>query len=436
MILDPKVTPNVVLRQIKRDSITADVKSATVEFCYDSENDRFTESMGATKVRFGPKRAHKKEYPADMWRSEIEKYLNWGYRFVTDQITKVHSLVVDGVYKPLKDKFQEAFIKAAVEANDETMKASFTMSIEEIPKDCIDKANEIMISMQQELADKTLDIASFNAYLTEFFTALPIAISKADNYFASYDDYEHYTDVISRLQEKLDAMIQQLRKLSTFKAKADERPTIIEANNLEMRNVTKDEKQKILEYMSDQKNNYVRAWKVTNRDTEKRFEEYCKSEGLTDENGISHLWHGTGFGNMWSIMKSGLYLNPALIKANVPICGKMFGYGLYFAPYCRKSMNYTSASSAMYHGESGGQKGGFMFIFKVATGNPYWIAREGGSRPNHWNDFHEDHPNKHCLWAERGQNGSVGRLCFDEVVVYQECQATVEYIVEFSDITK
>jgi poly [ADP-ribose] polymerase len=434
---------------VSRDKITRAVSSETVEFNAILDKEIFTISSGKTQVRFGKNRERNIEYPISNWSSEINRYLNKGYQFVTDKKNKKHEIHVVGEFKEIANKIMRKFVESIISANDEKLKQDYTKSIEEIPKECINKANKILVDMQTELENESFTVNSFNMYLKDLFTQLPIAVSKQDGYFATTIDYEHFSSIISTLQEKLDNICQQLRD---FKAEAKankegtlERKTVLEANNLEMRDVTLEEKQKILEYMSDQSQNYVRAWHVTNFETEKRFQEYCNEHEITEENGgISHLWHGTGFENLWSIFKSGLYLNPELIKSGVRICGKAFGYGIYFAPYCRKSMGYTSARGAMYRG--GSENGGYLLIFKVATGNPYYYYRgtdkngaklENHYRPNHWDDFHKHIPNCDVLWAEAGQEGddTIRRLCYDEVIAYQECQATIEYVVEFSNIS-
>ncbi len=440
-ILDPKEAPFITLRLVSQDRISRAIKSETVEFNAFLDKGIFVISSGKTQVKFGKNRTMKTEKPISDWSSEVNKYLNRGFQFVTTKQVQKRKFKVTNGFKAIADKVLSKFIESIVVANDEKLKQEYSKSIEEIPAECIEQANKILINMQKDLEDDSLTAQSFNTYLKELFVQLPIAISKQDGYFATSSNKKHFEDTISTLQDKLDSICQQLRTFNEEEERAKKGDscleTILEANNLEMRNVTEDEKKKILECMSDQSDNYVRAWHVTNHATEKRFQDYCKQEGLTEENGISHLWHGTGFENLWSIFKSGLYLNPEAIKSNVRICGKAFGYGLYFAPYCKKSMGYTSAAGAMHRGDSS-NKGGYILIFKVATGKPYDIYKEGHKRPNHWEDFHRDHPDRHCTWAGGDLPGANGlkRLAYDEVIVYQECQATIEYVVEFSDITR
>lgn len=437
-ILDPNENPNVTLRLIRRDPVTRAVTSETVQFDALLGQNIFTITSGKTQAKFGKNKEREVKKPLTEWSNEIKLYLSRGFSFVTTEKTQKKSFKVSQDFAAIKNQALSLFIKQIVEANDEKMQSEFTKSIEEIPKECINRANKILIILQDELDNESLTVSTFNDYVKQIFVQLPISVSKQDNYFATVQDPRFFESVIQKLQERLDTICQQLRTFSEEKEIAEKNKpsqTILEANNLEMREVTDEaEKEAIKKMMSDQAHNYVRAWKVTNLVTERRFQEYCNKENLTEECGISHLWHGTGFENIWSIFKSGLYLNPEMIKSKVRICGKVFGYGLYFAPYCRKSMRYTFSTKTTHRG--GKSSGGYLLIFKVATGKPYDIYREGGKRPSHWEDFHREHPECHCTWARANLPSINGlqRLNYDEVIVYQECQATIEYVVEFSDI--
>ena len=439
-IFNPDECPYMTLRLVNTDKITREVKSETVEFQVNAEKNTFTVSSGRTQVKFGKNKNRTNEKPLSLWENEVKSYLNRGFEFVTTEKVQKKTFSVITGFVDIKNKMIRKFVESIVEANDENLKQTYSKSIKEIPAECIKNASKILIEMQTDLQNDALNVGSFNRYLKALFTQLPIAVSKQDGYFAYSEDKKHFETVISSLQEKLDAIEQQLRDFNEEKSRVESgkvpQKTILDANNIEMREITPEEKAKILEMMSDQSQNFVRAWKVTNTVTEKRFQDYCDKEGLSEEWGISHLWHGTGFENLWSIFKSGLYLNPELIKSGVRICGKAFGYGLYFAPYCRKSMGYTSSCAAI-HRSGGSNRGGYLLIFKVATGKPYDIYNEGHNRPNHWEDFHRDHPDRHCTWAGGDLPGANGlmRLAYDEVIVYQECQATIEYVVEFGDIS-
>lgn len=76
------------------------------------------------------------------------------------------------------------------------------------------------------------------------------------------------------------------------------------------------------------------------------------------------LFHGTRMSNFCSILKKGLILNPETL--GVPIAGKMFGNGCYFANCVTKSLGYTSYRNSFNIGA--------MFICEVALGNQYKLV--------------------------------------------------------------
>ena len=73
------------------------------------------------------------------------------------------------------------------------------------------------------------------------------------------------------------------------------------------------------------------------------------------------LFHGTRLSNYCSILKKGLILNPEIL--GVPIAGKMFGNGCYFANCITKSLGYTSYNSSFNIGA--------IFICEVALGRQH-----------------------------------------------------------------
>jgi poly [ADP-ribose] polymerase len=71
----------------------------------------------------------------------------------------------------------------------------------------------------------------------------------------------------------------------------------------------------------------------------KTFENYCHN---IDNHML--LFHGSPQNCILSILKRDFYLDPGKIKdINIQIAGKLFGYGVYFADCCSKSMNYCRA---------------------------------------------------------------------------------------------
>lgn len=105
------------------------------------------------------------------------------------------------------------------------------------------------------------------------------------------------------------------------------------------------------------------------------------------------------------------------------ISGKMFGNGTYFAPLAKKSLRYTSRNGATY--TNGSEDSGFLAIYKVATGKHYDVTASDSSLT--WKNLQAKCPGAHCTWAHAGTH-----LINDEVIVYQDCQSTIEYLIEMS----
>lgn len=71
------------------------------------------------------------------------------------------------------------------------------------------------------------------------------------------------------------------------------------------------------------------------------------------------VFHGSKNENFWSILKSGLKLNP---KASVT--GKMLGLGIYGADKAIKSLNYTSIKGSSW--ARGTSSVGYLAVFAFA----------------------------------------------------------------------
>ena len=424
-----EVASFVELRFVHINSITGASTNETVTFEKIDGTDSFVVTSGATQIKRGPKKERKEEYPIEDWNYQLARFIRKGFDPVSLEKAAEIEINIGNGYVPLSDKELQSFVEDMIRANDEMIEASYSVKITDIPKEHISHAQEALIKLSSER--DSLSVHEFNDILMkDIMTYIPRPTSNLKKSLASKP--EDFEAIITKEQEFLDNLNSLLKNKRVDGGKYD----ALSANGLVGRKVTEDEEKYLKELMTDRSSQYIRAWKVSNKETEKAFNDYCKDQGFTEENGINHLFHGTGFENIWSIYKNGLYLNPEVLKSNVRICGKAFGYGLYFAPYCYKSMGYASTRYAAHYSGSSSSDTGYLLVFKVATGNPYYIYRDkNASRPNHWEDFHMEHPENHCCWAEAGGPNldcGLNRLAMDEVIVYQQQQATIEYIVEFN----
>ena len=109
--------------------------------------------------------------------------------------------------------------------------------------------------------------------------------------------------------------------------------------------------------------------------------------------------------------------------ANAVITGKMFGYGLYFADNCRKSLNYTSFQGSYWAG--GTQNQAYLAMYDVHIGNPLIIKKH-----QKWcYDLSDEKLKKRGAYDSLFAKGGAD-LINNEYIVYNEAQCTVRYLVE------
>jgi hypothetical protein len=123
---------------------------------------------------------------------------------------------------------------------------------------------------------------------------------------------------------------------------------------------------------------------------------------------VKEVWHGSGEGNLLSILKSGLRVSP---PSTTYLTGKMFSDGHYGALDSSKSMQYT-------FGRFGGNSGtsGWLFVMDFSLGNTFYIKSYGGSRPSGYDS----------IWAKKENTG----LRFDELIVPKDNQVRIKYLLE------
>jgi len=450
-ILDYKENPVLTFRKVSaQNTITRDVSSQTTTFEADISNGRFTVTSGNTNVRFGHNKMRTQTYALADWGNVIAYYQNLGFKFISN--SKVERLSAsftktskDEDYKPLANKKQQEFLDGLIKAQFDSYTETFSKTIDNIPKNCIDNASAVLLQMQKMLNQGGLTYKEYNLGLRAVYEQIPLIPKRNQNPFLQYNDVKLFQENIDKFRENVEKLAKARKEYDEIVAMANAQgsksdKTYLETFNLNMKPITSKQKKEILEWLSDISSAFVGGYQISNPKNEEKLNEYAKSRGCTEENGgIIHLFHGTDTENILSIWKNGLYLDPAVLNSNVTISGKAFGYGSYFAPYARKSLGYTSGRGSVW--KNGSSRTAYLLIFKVCVGNPYYIYtgtdKKGNKyeklhRPNHWVDFHKDFPDCDSVWAEKGQSGdmTIRRLNYDEVIVYREDQSSLEYIIE------
>ena len=285
-----------------------------------------------------------------------------------------------------------------------------------------------MIESAQEILDdlahcSSLPVDAFNKSLLDLFSTIPRSMGTVSHYLAS--SVCDYQEIIDREQKLLDIMRGQVITATTAIPVSSNEPvsdkTILEAFGLSMEEATPNEVEKIKKLMRSQVGKFRRAWRVTNNETQERFDKFVKDEQIAH---TKLLWHGSRTENFWSIMRTGLKLRPT----NAILTGSMFGHGCYFANSCSKSIGYTSLHGSRWAG--GSSQRAFMCLFDVAYGTPYDVYQFDSKYYDlDYNKLQKFKKGAHCLHAHADK----GMLHKDEIVVYKEAQMTIRYLIEIGD---
>lgn len=371
-------------------------------------------------ISIGRHRPRSYVLPIEEWETVFHRKAARGY--LVTKTCKMEKKILQGGgpsvngthYKPIEDASVEQIVTRLLEATSAFLDSSYRIKIDDISDEMIAYGKSILNQLAEGF--EKMSVAEFNNKLKTLYAAIPRRIDNLSKRLAKRK--LEFNDMVAEEQELFDIMVSRVRSGQELNA-FTETPTVLEAFHLGWRDVTEEEEKMIKKKLGNSSPKFIKAWKVTNNSTESRFNAYCNKEGLTDDSGISHLFHGSRTENFWSIVTKGLTINPS----NVVISGKMFGNGTYFAPLAKKSLRYTSRNGATY--TNGSEDSGFLAIYKVATGKHYDVTASDSSLT--WKNLQAKCPGAHCTWAHAGAH-----LINDEVIVYQDCQSTIEYLIEMS----
>lgn len=326
-------------------------------------------------------------------------------------------------YKPIEDKEINEVFNLFISSSAQFIKDNYTVTAEKITEKMIKEAerdlNKLNIIASSNSSTKMYD---FNRTLQELFTDIPRKMSRvSDNLAKKESDFEK---IIQNEKDMIDNVRGIVMKSKTNDTEKNNNMTVLEAFGLKVRKIDYDEEDKIINSLgydyngTKVENRYLRAFAIENTKTQKAFEQYIEINGIKKDQ-IIQSFHGSKVENWASILKQGLSLNP-----NAVVTGKMFGNGLYFAPECRKSLNYMDTKGSRWN--NGKRETGYCAIFEVALGNPYKPNRILGRY------FNKDNlpTGTHSVVAEKTNRNL--NLKNDEYIVYDQSACTVKYIMEMT----
>lgn len=376
------------------------------------------DSWTATYGRIGSG-SQTRTYPMSQWNSKYNEKINKGYVDQTDLIKDLISTEKpkQSEYKEIENKVIAEIVERLQAMARKAISENYTISSNKVTQAMVDEAQTILTSLLS-IEDKS----EFNNTLLKLFTVIPRKMGSVRSYIAQDDT--QFAKIISREQDLLDIMKGQVVQKQVIEEVKDDKPlydrTILEQLGLEFEECTVEDVARIKVALGSCSDKYHKAWKVKNIRTQKRFDDFVKDNNIKD---VRLLFHGSRNENWWSIINSGLVLRPT----NAVITGKMFGYGIYYAPKAKKSLGYTSLSGSYW--ANGNSSSGFMALMDVAYGKPYDVhSFESRFHTFDYAALQKACPGANCLHAHEGS-----MLRNDEIIVYKEEQCTIKYLVELKN---
>lgn len=359
--------------------------------------------------------AQRREYPMSQWDKKYNEKIRKGY---IDQTDLMEDLIQ--VKRPSSSQYKEIENKAIAEIVERLRKMAkqaisdnYTISSNKVTQAMIDEAQSILINLT---TIQSIDV--FNQQLLKLFTVIPRKMSSVSDHLAKTSD--DFGKIIESEQDLLDVMKGQVVQKQTEEVQDNtekESCTILEKLGLIFEECNDNDILRIKSSLGSCADKFYHAWRITNLHTQKKFEEFISHENITN---IKLLWHGSRNENWWSIINSGLVLKPT----NAVITGKMFGYGIYFAPKARKSLGYTSLNGSYW--ARGNSSSAFMALMEVAYGQPYDVY----SFDSKYYQFNYERLRQVCPGANSLHAHEGAMLRSDEIIVYKEDQITIKYLVE------
>ncbi len=357
----------------------------------------------------------RRTYSLRDWEKKYNEKLSKGYvdrTWLVQDLIEVQPVTDD--YRPILQKPIAEIVRRLREMARQAVAENYTISSNKVTMAMVDEA-QLMLNA---LVDKR-SLNDFNLLLSELFGIIPRRMASVRSHLATSVD--QFGDIIRREQDLLDIMRGQVYVPQPVKVvdTAPVQQTVLEANGLVFEEATPEDIIKIKSCLGSCADKFRQAWRVRNLRTQQAFDNYVEPAHIATK----LLWHGSRNENWWSILTGGLVLKPT----NAVITGKMFGYGIYFATKARKSLGYTSLSGSYW--AKGSENSAFMGLYEVAYGKPYDVHSFSGA----YNSFNYEKlqaacPGANCLHAHEG-----AMLRNDEIIVYQECQTTVKYLVELKN---
>lgn len=291
------------------------------------------------------------------------------------------------------------------------VRRNYRINTKRVTRAMISKAEQLIYQLSDQ-AKSDCSVEDFNRTLLDIFMAIPREMDNT-KYYISHSQKD-FIRIIEREAEYLDSLRGYL-KTDAAPSVSEEGQTDAERFGISAWECTDAQMEEIRKMMGNDASRIVKAWRVENAATRKNFDSYVEERGIKK---VRKFFHGSRTENFYSIIGTGLSLNPNAVQT-----GKMFGYGLYFAPKAHKSINYCSVRNSYWAG--GSDEKGYLAVYDVAVGRQLETYVHGP-----YSNFTEkdiSNAGYDSLYAKAGKE-----LINDEVIIYSESACSIRYLIEIA----
>jgi poly [ADP-ribose] polymerase len=370
---------------------------------------RLTDENGIITIEFGRvgSQLFKRMAHSNNWDALVQQKLNEGFVDRTNLVKPTVTHPTDG-FEIIPDEQVREMFSFLMRATKKQLQDTYRVDFNEVTPVMLEQAYSLLSQMSMQ---KNLD--EFNRLLAQLFVIIPRKMKDVTDHLAKRK--QNRMNVLLREIDYVDSLAAQV-KTETILNTPKKEGTILDALGLSIRTCTKEETANIKKHLGEESRQYFRrAFRVNNHKLDERFYNYVAANGISDDD-IHFLYHGSRNMNWYGLLTQGQKLNP-----DAPITGKMFGQGLYYANRAKKSINYTGIEGAYW--TNGKEKKAYLAVYKVAYKNPKHLYKSD----REMNQFTGKKIAPHdAVFAHQ----ATGFLFNDEIIVYNESQSTLMYLIE------
>lgn len=356
-------------------------------------------------------------YSMDQWSKKYNEKVKKGYR----DISSLRQEVKTKGFEDVKDSAIKKFLDTLQKYSKQAIIDNYTVTSADVTEAQVEKAQEILNKLSS-IAQTRYSNSDVDHYLKDLYMTIPRRMKNVKDFLLNgdTDTKKKLNAIIQREQDSVDNMAQQVALAGKNKSTNEKAMTLEDALGIRIEHTDAADVEKIKKLMGDKADKFVKAFRVVNVHTQKRFDDHKEKKSFKPWTKL--LWHGSRNENWLSILNKGLMIRPT----GVVITGAMFGNGVYFANKAQKSIGYTSLSGSYW--ANGRESQAFLALYEVNTGMEYrtkvregWMGGCDESKLKAKGDYDS-------LYAEGGAD-----LRNDEFIVYNQNQSTIKYIIEIKN---